>query len=108
MVYNITHIEWDFDVDDIFTTINEMTTEQASEILGVDIEMYKKITTEELCDCINEIFDTNPNKFCEIFDLPTSIVIPESVVGDEDNISEWLSNEYGFCIRGLIYVKEEY
>ena len=36
----------------------------------------------------------------ELEDLPTEVEIPNGMT-DEDDISDWLSDEYGFCHYGF-------
>lgn len=35
------------------------------------------------------------------FDLPTIVDVPIDI--DEDEISDWLSDEYGFCVESWCY-----
>lgn len=53
---------------------------------------------------VNIKWDTDGDM--EVFDeLPTEIEIPDYLVTDEDDllddISDWLSDEYGFCHEGF-------
>ena len=43
------------------------------------------------------LWDTDGEKV----DLPTEVEAPEGIVTEED-ISDWLSDEYGFCHKGFI------
>lgn len=42
-------------------------------------------------------WDTNGT---EIMPLPTAVEIPEEI--NEENISDWLSDEFGFCHFGYV------
>lgn len=49
---------------------------------------------------INIEWDIEDEEDIELEDLPTEVEIPNGMT-DEDDISDWLSDEYGFCHNGF-------
>lgn len=49
---------------------------------------------------INIEWDIEDEEDIELEDLPTEVEIPKGVT-DEDEISDWLSDEYGYCHYGF-------
>lgn len=48
-----------------------------------------------------EVFWDTKGYPVENFDLPTIVDVPIEI--DEDEISDWLSDEYGFCVESWYY-----
>ena len=93
-------IIWDFDMDEVYERLDDMTAKQASESLGIPYDQYANMTTEERHDWAYDLFHHNRVCLDEFMNLPEEIEIPYDLVGDDDLITEWISDEYGFCIRG--------
>lgn len=49
---------------------------------------------------INIEWDIEDEEDIELEDLPTEVEIPKGMT-DEDEISDWLSDKYGFCHNGF-------
>lgn len=45
-------------------------------------------------------WDVDPDLSVEELDLPEVVEIPESM--DDDDIADYLSNEYGYCVASYI------
>ena len=53
---------------------------------------------------INIIWDVDYEE--DIDDLPTEIEIPEDIIDDEDEISDYISDVTGFCHKGFDLIPE--
>lgn len=98
------NIQWDVDYDEVYEVLDEMTCEKASEKLGISKERYANMATGERHDYAYNVFRHSPAMLDDFFDLPDEIEIPEEIV-DEEDVSDWLSDEYGFCHRGFELVE---
>ena len=52
-------------------------------------------------DYAYDMFEHNQAAAAEFMGLPEEVEIPDSVGTDEDDISNWLSDEYEFCHKGF-------
>jgi len=102
-----TNIRWDIDFDEVYEKLDEMTYEAAAEAIGVPAETYANMTTEERHDYAYDLFHHSPATLDEFMGLPNEVIIPDELnkPDDEyyvDDISDWLSDEYGFCHEGFV------
>ncbi len=108
----ITNIQWDIDISDAIDALLEKRAEAAAEILGIPKEQYANMTTSERVDYANDLFRHSPATMEEIYDLPNEVELPEELAKEagtddyEDDITEWLSEEYGTCVRGWNFDSE--
>lgn len=80
----VTNIQWDYDWNDLFAAL---------------VNTYPEKTVEEL----KEYMKHHPMSALEefkILGLPNEIEVPDGMTDAED-ISDWLSDEYGFCHNGF-------
>ena len=98
-------IQWDFDMDEVFAKLDETKPAEAAEFLGVPADRYDRMTTEERHDYAYDVFRHCPALLDDFMGLPYEIEIPEELTDIED-ISDWLSDEYGFCHSGF-QIKDE-
>lgn len=110
MTFIAKDIEWDIDIDEIYEKIDNMRVEVAAVTLGISKDTYANMTTEERHDFIYDTYHHNRKSADELFNLPETIEIPEEfgITDTEDDMSDvtdWISDEYGFCIKG--YAVEE-
>lgn len=94
------NIQWDYDFDEIYEKLDSMSAENAAEALGISYERYANMTTEERHDYAYDLFHHCPGAACEFLGLPNEIEIPAELT-DEEDISDWLSDEYGYCHKGF-------
>ena len=94
------NIQWDIDFDEVYEKLDEMTYENAASAMGISAERYANMTTEERHDLAYDLFHHSPGELDEFMGLPDEIEIPNGLTDDED-ISEWLSEMYGFCHKGF-------
>ena len=95
-----TEIQWDFDMDEVYEVLDEMKPADAAESLGIPADRYARMTTEERHDYAYDVFHHCPGLLDEFMGLPDTIDIPE-ILTDPEDISDWLSDEFGFCHRGF-------
>jgi hypothetical protein len=96
----IANIQWDIDMEEVYERLDDMTVEAAAEALEIPVKTYANMTTEERHDYAYDKFHHCPAELEEFVGLPLEIEIPEELTDDED-ISDWLSDEYGYCHKGF-------
>ena len=94
------NIKWDVDFVDFLETINGMTDGYASKALDCPIETYSAMNEEKFYDFVYKFYENNTDKLYEIMELPTEVEISSGIFDDEE-VSDWLSDEYGFCHAGF-------
>lgn len=109
------NIDWDVDMDEIYELLDNSTVEKAAELLEISPERYAAMTTEERHDYAYDKVHHNRLAAAEMVGLPDEVEIPEdileyyeitSVDDDMSDITDWLSDKYGYCIYGY-EVKEK-
>ena len=93
-------IWWDFDKDQIFERIDETDSAEMAKIIDITPKQYESLSPEERHDLAYDKFRHCPALLDEFMGLPDEIDIPPELVDPED-ISDWLSDEYGFCHEGF-------
>ncbi len=103
------NIDWDVDVEEIYDMLDNSTAEKAAEMLEISPERYANMTTEERHDYAYDKIHHNHLDAAEMVGLPDEVVIPEDVLehygiiskdDDMSDITDWLSDKYGYCING--------
>lgn len=94
------NIHWDIDIDEALDVLDKMTVTSASKFIEIPERQYENMTTSERHDYAYSYFRHCPGALDDLFGLPETIEIPESIT-DDDDISDWLSDEYGFCHKGF-------
>ena len=105
------NIKWDIDIEEAYATLDDMTSKRAAEVLGIPVEIYNNMTTEERHDYAYDYFKKSPSSLAELCGVPVEADIPAEIaedpeyVGDREglveHISDWLSDEYGYCHEGF-------
>lgn len=98
-------IDWDIDKEEIIEKISELSDEEAAQILGIAIKLFIKMSKSEIEDYAIYHFRHIPGALNDLFGLPQEIKIPtsfniESEDDDMSDVTEWISDEYGYCING--------
>lgn len=88
----IRKIKWDIDIDDVLKTIDEMTVEEATKVLGFPKDTYTNINTLERD--VYDMFERSPEAKANLLGLPSEANIPD----DTKEIADYLSDEYEFCV----------
>ena len=100
------NIQWDIDIDEALLLLDVIEPAQAAKELGISPEKYIAMTTEERHNYTKNIFRHFPKKLEEFMALPKEVEIHPDL-HNEDEISEWLSDEYSFCHKGFELIDEE-
>lgn len=95
------NIQWDIDVEEAYDVLDNMTAEKAAEALGISKETYANMTTEERHDYAYDLFHHNRLDLAEFMGLPEEVEIPDYVGTDDEDISDWLTYQFGFCHEGF-------
>ena len=95
------NIKWMIDLDEVYEKLDDMTAKKASEELGISYDTYANMTTEERHDYAYDLFHHNRVSLDEFMGLPDEVEIPEPLQRNDEDISDWLSDEYGFCHEGF-------
>ena len=93
------NIDWDISINEAIEMLDEMDYKNAAFVLGISSDTYANMTTEERHDYAYDLFHHCPGELEDFMDLPSEVELPEELI-DEEDITNWLSDEYGFCING--------
>ncbi len=103
------NIDWDIDIEEMYDILDNSTVTQAAKMLEMPLERYDNMTTEERHDYAYDKIHHNRLDAAEMLGLPDEVKIPENVLehygitskdDDMSDITDWLSDEYGYCIKG--------
>jgi len=94
-------IDWSIESEEIFEILDAMTVEKAAEALAISKDRYAAMTTEERHDYAYDMFHHHRLSAAEFAGLPDEVELPPEL-GDaeEDAITEWLSDTYGYFLNG--------
>ena len=95
------NIIWDIDMKQILEKLDDMTADNAVKALQIPYQTFINMSTSEIHDYAYDMFEHNQAAAAEFMGLPEEVEIPDSVGTDEDEISDWLSDEYEFCHKGF-------
>lgn len=94
-----TNIQWDVYLDDILARLDKMTGKEIAETLEIPLEKYLNTTRNGLSAIVETQYMRNNHMLNKIMGLPDKVTIPNTV-DTNDGITDWLSNTYGFCLKG--------
>lgn len=94
-------IEWDIDIEEAFEKLDTMTLEEAAVALDIQLPLYSKMNAIERRDFTYDRFRHNHIDLAEFIGAPEYVDIPKEIEDDEEAISDWLSDEFGWCHRGF-------
>lgn len=100
MGIKVSNIKWVFDMNEVFELLDFIGCQEASKILKIPCDKYESMSKSERHVFAYNQFRHNRASYEELFDLPSCIVVPRELK-TEDDISDWLSDEYGFCHEGF-------
>lgn len=92
-------IQWDVDMDEIFEKFDDMSAEKAAEVLVCPKRVYANMNDGERHDLIYDRFHHNMLDAAEFVGLPNEVALPKELINEED-ISNYLSDEYGYYHEG--------
>ena len=100
-VFTATDIRWDVDIDEGFDKLDDMSSDKAAEYLGVPKEAYANMTTSERHDYAYDAWHHNRKSLSEFVGAPNEVALPADILWDEDSISDYLCDEYGWYHEGF-------
>ena len=100
-VITATDIRWDVDMYEALDKLDDMSSDKAAEYLGVPKEIYANMTTFERHDYAYDVWRHNKKGLSEFVGVPNEVTLPTTGIWDEDSISDYLSDEYGWCHEGF-------
>ena len=102
---HVSDIEWDFDVADVLTVIDNVDIYRQAEILNTPTAALAQMSDKELEKLVEQKYqDEYFHLQDEAMDLPDEVDIPDEEIEDiedEAEAADWLCEEYGFCVRHL-------
>lgn len=98
-------IDWDIGIEDIYNLLDDMECREAAEFLGISIDEYANMSVTDRHDYAYDDFHHNRLDWEPYFNLPDEVEIPDefeitSTDDDMQYVTDWLSDTYGFCIKG--------
>ena len=93
-------VKWDIDVSDVNEYLDEISEVKAARLLELPVRIYHNMTEEGRHDYAYDCIHHNKLRAAEILGVPEDVAIPEGIYDPED-ISDWLSDEYGYCHEGF-------
>lgn len=99
-------IQWDIPLDEALDHLDEISNAKAAEALDISEERYAAMNTSERHDYAMDVWHHSPASLEEFMGLPDKVEIPTDLT-DEEDISDWLSEEYGFCHNGFKLTSDE-
>ncbi len=92
----VSNIEWDWDEDNLWDQLMDMTAEEKSDIFGIDAST---MSDDDIFDAAYDKLRHGKVSEESVFNLPETIEVDEE--WDDEAIAEYISSEYGFCIYGF-------
>lgn len=91
------NIEWDVDLEDAMNKLDSLTIEEANETLKTAFNSKKDLEA-----VVRGFYKPHlyPKYIAELMGLPTKVKVPKNLT-DEEEISDWLTDTYGFCHKGF-------
>ncbi len=98
-----TDIAWDYDPQDVVDAFLSLSSKSQTELLPSHISPadFLSFTDDAKERLIEDLAYENPRLGFDLLNLPDSVVIPSSFGDDEEAISDFLSDSYGFCHAGF-------
>ena len=95
------NIKWDIDMETLYEIFNEMSIKEAAKYLELSPNFYKNMSEEDREDYIEDAFHHNRLDALDFVDIPKEISLQDDFLWDEDTISDYISNETGYCHYGF-------
>ena len=103
------NIDWDVDVSEITEALDSMrvfdAAKKVSKVFGISESQYVSMHTNERHNAIHDAIHRSPGKGDDFFHLPEAVLVPKEVytaeAEDSGIIADWISDQYGFCVRGF-------
>jgi hypothetical protein len=103
-------IKWNIDMEEIIEKLDDMSIEKAANALDVPVNHFKKLSKSEQHDYAYNFFNHGLNSDImktEFMGIPLEAVIPNELAnefektGNDENINDYLSDEFEFDCCGF-------
>ena len=98
------NIEWDLDRESVYEAIDEAGAVVAAEILGITSEKYESISVDKRFFYLDYVLSDCTSRLYDFLKLPTEESIDTGIA--EEDVVDYLTHEYGYCIKNLNIVNE--
>lgn len=95
------NVEWDINMDEVYEKLDEMTVVNASKALEVPADKYANMTSSERHDYAYDVFRHCPGRLYEFLELPEAVTLASGTKIEPEDIPDYLSDLYGYCIKSL-------
>lgn len=101
----VSNIKWNVTLDEISELINtqQVSSGVIARLLDVPYSLYKSLSLAERCESVRDAIHHNRIDAAVLVELPDKIEIPAEIGDNEENIANWISDEFGYCIEGFDY-----
>lgn len=107
-------IYWDVDMEEVYELFDvTMTPMEASKILKINPMLYLEMNADQRHGCIYSKVHHCPALLDQLLGLPERVLIPEVLAkryrktSDASDITEYLSDVFGYCINGYSICEKE-
>ena len=96
------NIMWDVDPVETLEDLKGLPRdEETANMLGVSISTVKLLSESQFYDYVLNLWRKDPTSLEQFLGLPNEVEVPEEVGDDEEDISDWLSDTFGYCHYGF-------
>lgn len=100
----ITNIDWDIDVNESTDYLLEnYSDKEICKLLGYKTSEFKDIGNDIKYAMICNKLHHMPGIMEDIYNLPSEVEIEDNLFEDDQDITDYLTEEYGFCINSWNY-----
>ena len=92
-------VDWFVEPEELYEVFDMYSEREAANLLKIDLEIFQELTEEEWH---NELDNQVRHRFlsaAKIVGLEEAVDVPVEDM-DPDDITEWLSNTYGYLVNG--------
>lgn len=85
---------------DVHEVLSYASEETIKEWIGIGEEELNNMYGDEYKNVFSRVFDNYDNRR-KLMGLPAEVRIPDEFGADVEAISDWLTDEYGYCHKGF-------
>lgn len=93
-------IQWNVDMDELYEKFDDMSAKKAAEMLCCPKSVYANMHEEKRHDLVRDRFHHHVLDAAEFVGLPNEVVLPTELI-TEDDVSDYLSDEFCYCHEGF-------
>lgn len=92
-------VDWSIEPDELREAFAGYTELAGAHLLKTDLEVYQEMSEEERFDKLEWMIRHNILSAAEIVGVSDTVDVPVETM-DPDDITEWLSDTYGYFVNG--------